>query len=245
MQRSILSVAFAVLFGIFGASGAWAQTRGDLKCESWNYQAARCNVANIVDAQVTSVIAGQCYQGRSWGWDRGGIWVNNGCRAKFRYQTGYDDYRGGNGGGYSGGGNRNSTIIKCESWNYKDARCAVDTRGGVELSNQIAGNCQQGRTWGFDRGGIWVSGGCRAEFRVYAGYAGGGHGDGWAGQGENYKVKCLSINYQPARCPASIRTGVRLTKTIGGECIYNRTWGWDRGGIWVNGGCRGEFMVDG
>jgi len=250
MRRSILAVAFALLLGVFGASAASADTRGDLKCESWNYQPARCDVANIVDAQLTSVIAGQCYQGRSWGWDRGGIWVNNGCRARFNYQTAYNG--GGHGGGYPNGGQ--STIIKCESWNYKDARCAIDTRGGVELNKRIAGNCQEGRSWGYDRGGIWVSNGCRAEFRVFAGYNGGGHGGhngngsnggGWAGQGENYKVKCQSINYQPARCPASIRTGVRITKTIGGECIYNRTWGWDRSGIWVNGGCRGEFMVDG
>ena len=27
--------------------------------------------------------------------------------------------------------------------------------------------CIQGRTWGYGRNGIWVSDGCRAEFRTY------------------------------------------------------------------------------
>ena len=248
MRRSLFALAFALLVGVFGAGTASAQSRGDLKCESWNYQPARCPVERLVDARISSVIAGQCYQGRSWGFDRGGIWVNNGCRARFTYETAYDD--GGYPGGYPGAGNQVTTVIKCESWNYQDARCPIDTRGGVEMSRRIKGDCIQGRTWGYDRGGIWVSNGCRAEFRVgYGGNWNGNNGGGGGGyyppQNQGYRVKCQSFNYQPARCPASIRVGVRITNIIGGACKMNRSWGWDRGGIWVNNGCRAEFMVDG
>ena len=35
----------------------------------------------------------------------------------------------------------------------------------------IGGRCSRGRDWGYDADSIWVSGGCRAEFRY--GYAGG------------------------------------------------------------------------
>ena len=45
--------------------------------------------------------------------------------------------------------------------------CPADTRGGVRMVNQRSGSaCIQGRSWGFDRGGIWVDHGCRADFRV-------------------------------------------------------------------------------
>lgn len=249
MRHSLLAIVFALFCGSFGASAASAHTRGEIKCESWNYQPTRCAVGNLADAQIKAVIAGQCYQGRSWGFDRGGIWVNNGCRARFYYETAYNGggYPGGSypGGGYPGGGNQGSTIIKCESWNYQNARCAVDTRGGVEISRRIAGECSPNRTWGFDRGGIWVSDGCRAEFRVFYGGGGGGGGGYYPPQNQGYRVKCQSFNYQPARCPASIRVGVRVTNIIGGECKYSRSWGWDRGGIWVSNGCRADFMVDG
>ncbi|MGL4541661.1 MAG: DUF3011 domain-containing protein [Polymorphobacter sp.] len=248
MRRALLAMALALWIGALGAGAAAAQSSGSLKCESWNYQPTRCPVPNLVDARLTSVMAGQCYQGRNWGFDRGAIWVNNGCRAKFSYQTAYAN--SGNSGGYPGGGysggNQGSTVIKCVSWDYKDTRCSVDTRGGVELSRQLAGNCTQGQTWGYDRGGIWVSNGCRAEFRVF--YGGGGNTGGggyYPPQNQGFKIKCQSFNYEAARCPASIRTGVRLVKVIGGECKFNRTWSWDRGGIWVNNGCRAEFMVDG
>ena len=45
--------------------------------------------------------------------------------------------------------------------------CSANTNGGVRLTNQRSGSpCVQGQTWGFDRSGIWVDRGCRAEFSV-------------------------------------------------------------------------------
>ena len=58
-------------------------------------------------------------------------------------------------------------IITCES--HKDHRnyCEADTRGGVTLVRQLShADCVLGRSWGYDARGIWVEGGCRAEFRV-------------------------------------------------------------------------------
>jgi hypothetical protein len=46
--------------------------------------------------------------------------------------------------------------------------CAADTRGGVVLVRPHAPGlrCRQGVQWGFDASGIWVEGGCAAEFQV-------------------------------------------------------------------------------
>lgn len=59
--------------------------------------------------------------------------------------------------------------VTCESRNNRRNYCAADTRGGVTLARQLSqAQCMQGRTWGFDARGIWVEGGCRAEFQINA-----------------------------------------------------------------------------
>jgi Protein of unknown function (DUF3011) len=67
--------------------------------------------------------------------------------------------------------NRGGQIIRCESWNFRYARCNADTRDGVRLSRVLAGECSR-RNWGTARDYIWVDNGCRAEFEV--GRRGGG-----------------------------------------------------------------------
>ncbi|QXQ07562.1 DUF3011 domain-containing protein [Sphingosinicellaceae bacterium] len=159
------------------------------------------------------------------------------------YQRGNrDDDRRGPGGGYVGGGQR--TIV-CESYKHKSARCDVDTRGGVRLVQQTHGNCIQGRSWGFDRGGIWVNDSCRAVFSVNAVRPGGPGGFPPAnlpGGGNGRIIACNSMQYQPARCAGDVYRGADLVQDISGRC-QRRNWGWDRGGVWVNNGCRGTFRV--
>ncbi|WP_448579508.1 DUF3011 domain-containing protein [Thermaurantiacus sp.] len=61
--------------------------------------------------------------------------------------------------------------ILCESVRGRENYCPVNTQGGVYLQSQLSRDpCYQGETWGYDRRGIWVSGGCRAWFEV--GYSG-------------------------------------------------------------------------
>lgn len=256
MMRLLLIAGLATLTSLLAPASARAQASGTLKCESWNYQTARCPVQGIVSADLEAVTGGQCTQNRSWGWDRGGIWVSNGCRGRFRYQTAYDGGGGGyyppGGGGYPGGNGGGGITVRCESWNYQPARCAANTRGGVYLSRVIKGNCEQGQTWGWDRNGIWVAGGCRADFTVGRGsgdgggyYPPGGGGGYPGGGGQTYEIKCESWNYQPARCPANINGEVRISQGIAGSCVLGRSWGWDRNGIWVSNGCRAKFRIYG
>jgi hypothetical protein len=65
-------------------------------------------------------------------------------------------------------GNYRSQSIYCASDDGRRRTCPINTgSGNVRLVNQRSGAaCVQGRTWGFNRTGIWVDRGCRADFEV-------------------------------------------------------------------------------
>src|ERR1700733_1744525 len=118
-----------------------------------------------------------CIFNRTWGFINGrGIWVDRGCRADFAITRP-------NWGGWDNGYN-----IYCASDNGRRNVCPTDTRGGVQLIRQRSGSaCDFGRTWGYDRRGIWVDRGCRADFQI------GGGGGGWKpGGGGTQVVTCSS-----------------------------------------------------
>ena len=140
-------------------------------------------------------------------------------------------------GGYRQG---QGQTITCSSDDGRRNYCNVDTGRGVNLSRQISGSpCVQNQTWGFDNRGIWVDRGCRAEFTVGGGNWGGGQGQ---------TITCSSDDGRRNYCNAN---GARprdviMTRQISGSaCIQNQTWGVDNRGIWVDRGCRAEFMVGG
>lgn len=57
--------------------------------------------------------------------------------------------------------------VKVESKNGQYTYQRANTAGGVRLLRQISRDaCVEGQTWGFDRDGIWVDKGCRAEFET-------------------------------------------------------------------------------
>ena len=135
---------------------------GQLTCESWNYQYRRCPANTGNNVQLTRRIAGNCNEGRTWGYDRNAIWVDGGCRAQFRFGSGNNNNNNNNNSGNWGRGYAGTQ--RCESWNYAFRRCSANTNGRVDLLRTLAGTCQRGRSWGFDNGGIWVNHGCRGEF---------------------------------------------------------------------------------
>lgn len=69
--------------------------------------------------------------------------------------------------------------IRCDSGLFGRRRyCTADTDGEVRLIREFSRRrCDQWRTWGYDRRGVWVDDGCKAEFRVGKG---GGIGAGGA-----------------------------------------------------------------
>jgi|GEM_PF-6709760 len=109
-----------------------------------------------------------CEYGRSWGYDRDGIWVDKGCRAEFEYET------SSSGGGRDIELNRGGDRIRLESTDNKRVYRRVNTNGGVRLVKQLSSKpCIKGRSWDYDRNGIWVDDGCRADFEVGSGSGGG------------------------------------------------------------------------
>jgi hypothetical protein len=66
-----------------GPGGPGARTT--IRCESGNMNYVQCPVpGRIQNAQVARQYSNSpCVQGRSWGINKHGIWVNRGCRADF------------------------------------------------------------------------------------------------------------------------------------------------------------------
>lgn len=62
---------------------------GTIRCESRGSRYEQCNVPTNNRVELARRLGGTCNSGRQWGYAANYIWVNNGCRAEFRY--GYDN----------------------------------------------------------------------------------------------------------------------------------------------------------
>lgn len=149
-------------------------------------------------------------------------------------------------------------VVRCESIDFRQNHCPVDTRGGVRLVNQLSqSDCYEGETWGYDRRGIWVTEGCAGEFEILGrghgrpaygqgygqGYQGGGHYRQPA-HGGGATIVCESRDFHYNYCAVRVRRGADIVEQYSRtECREGQTWGWDRGGIWVDQGCSGAFAV--
>lgn len=129
-------------------------------CESTNDNKTNCPVDTTYGVQLVRQISqSSCDRGKDWGFTENGLWVDNGCRAEF-VLGGEERYR-------PMTSSAMSSRVTCESQNNALNRCSADTYWGVTLARQISDRtCIRGRTWGYDANGIWVTGGCRAEFVV-------------------------------------------------------------------------------
>lgn len=155
---------------------------------------------------------------------------------------------------------RDGPRITCASDDGNRHYCAADTRYGVRLVNQRSGTpCRQGYSWGYDRRGIWVDRGCRADFIVRIangpgpGYPSGpgyppgrpGYPSGPGGPPSGGGViTCSSDNGGRNYCSVNTRNGVRLVRQRSdAPCRQGYSWGFDQRGIWVDRGCRADFAL--
>lgn len=66
------------------------------------------------------------------------------------------------------------------------------------------------------------------------------------GYGGGQRLTCSSNDGRRNWCDIGGRRDIRLARQISGSaCIENQTWGVDRRGLWVDRGCRAEFVVAG
>jgi hypothetical protein len=218
----VTALTFTALLLLAFAASASADTV--IRCESDGGHHECRFVEPAIVGLSRQLSRAACVEGRTWGVNGNRIWVDRGCRGEFLITERREPAR------------RESII--CES----DGRrrfCAADTSFGVRIARQISRNdCIEGRTWGFNNNGIWVDNGCRAEFTL--GRRGGG------GYGRRPEVLvCESDFGHTHRCNVDTRGGVRLTRQLSRvECIFGRTWGYNRDEIWVRDGCRAEFSVN-
>jgi hypothetical protein len=133
--------------------------------------------------------------------------------------------------------------------------------------------CIEGRTYGVRGSQMWVDRGCRAEFEVIPDRRGRNdrwnHDDsrdrddrdhGYPYRGDDHDrwdhdrsdhhpassstVYCASDNMRRNFCGVGPSRSIRLVrKRSDAACDMNRTYGFDRNGIWVDRGCRADFEV--
>lgn len=215
MVRRVRKVVLSTLVVWFAAAGL-AQADRVVVCESQDEKHRWCPTDTrggvTLDEQISDSL---CVYNVTWGYDRRGIWVDKGCRARFRV------------GDWTDAGS-----VTCESENERYRLCPADTTGGVALVEQLSDSpCRPNVTWGYDQRGIWVDNGCRARFKV----------GGWGGK---QTVKCESEDLRHRRCPVNTAGGVTLVEHLSDSpCRFNDTWGYDGTGIWVDGGCRAVFRI--
>lgn len=96
-----------------------------------------------------------CRFGESWGAGRNEVWVSRGCKGEF--EVGDRDT------GFPPG----ERLLVCESKSNRKRFCGTTIERGARLLRQISGKaCEEGRSWGWEREGVWVDDGCRAQFAV-------------------------------------------------------------------------------
>jgi hypothetical protein len=128
----------------------------------------------------------------------------------------------------------------CRSEGYRQNYCEADTRYGVSMVRQVSDSaCVEGRTWGYDQRGVWVTEGCAAEF-VLGSDPNVGYGDRYGSR----TIRCESSDYRQQYCRTDTRGGVRLSRQLSDSaCIQGRSWDYDRDGVWVSNGCKADFTV--
>ncbi|RDS86050.1 DUF3011 domain-containing protein [Dyella psychrodurans] len=132
--------------------------------------------------------------------------------------------------------------VYCASNDNRFARCQVPWRDAQLMQQMSQTRCVRDQTWGFDRGSIWVDRGCRGQFAD----ARGGWGDHPRGP-QVLRIRCESSGGNYRFCPVGLRRDdvVRIDRQLSSaRCRQDDGWGWRPDGIWVNRGCRADFIVE-
>ncbi|HUR80451.1 MAG TPA: DUF3011 domain-containing protein [Thermoanaerobaculia bacterium] len=209
---------------VAAATGALAQTT--VRCESIDNRMQDCKVGTGFVTLSQKLSDKNCIYGTTWGYNDGKIWVKEGCRAEFNFTE--------------------RATLTCESLNGEPGLCFADTSEGVRLVRRISDSkCDFGRDWGWDSNGIWVQNGCRAEFAIRPATARATVTTMTsASTTKPATIFCESKNNTRSHCRTDTRWGVTLVRQISqNDCTRNNSWGYDKDGIWVDKGCRGEFTL--
>ena len=147
---------------------AWVPEKS-VSCSSTDGRRNECSadLRGYTVRDVDQSSRAECVVGRNWGYNDRGVWVDDGCRATFKF----DRSRGGDhprSWGYrdTPSSDNGEQRVKCESRNGRRNECDVDLRGYriADVREISRADCDIGRNFGYDDRGVWVDEGCRAEF---------------------------------------------------------------------------------
>ena len=255
-------IRYAVCFGIAVIAclivSSSASAEQIIRCRSNDYQYNHCPTREHGQIRLSQQISkSACIEGRTWGYDRRGVWVDQGCDAKFRVAARrrnrdyrddrhdrhdqndrHDRYDRDNSGSR---GSRHGKRLVCRSdgFAYNHCRSSAVGRGSkVRLAKQISKTrCIQNKIWGTDERGIWVDRGCEAEFQILP------RRNNRVTGGKD-TLRCSSKNYSYEHCRADTRRGVQLSRQLSqAACTQGKSWGHDRRGVWVDQGCSAQFQL--
>jgi hypothetical protein len=229
-----------------GFSDGSGDARSDLnvRCESRDGRRATCpaELRGMYFSTLRQISRTECVEGRNWGYDDRALWVEGGCRADFSFVRG-------RGPGNTLGGTRSPKVVACASPNSRHASCPEDLRGYAltDMRQQSRTQCVLGQNFGYDERGVWVEGGCRAEFEFEyrgPGYRGNAPFGGGGSTGSTSLLTCESVENRRVSCELPRSARIRFVKQLSrAACTEGSTWGFDQRGIWVDRGCRAEFEV--
>lgn len=221
-MRTVFSLL--LLAALAGASSAGAEI---VTCSSDGHEQNYCRV----DTRDGVVLVHQlsksgCWQGDTWGYDRGGIWVSNGCRAEFQIGRSGRDYESSL---YHNSGSSDSV-----NWN--------DRRDVDRWSHDYSQQSVHSESHKDDKAGAAV-GAALAVGVLAAIAANNDHHDGRREPARTYV--CESLGKDHRYCDVGTIHHAEVKRQLSrNPCEYNRSWGYDRRGIWVGDGCRAEFWVE-
>jgi hypothetical protein len=157
MRLSQLCVTgFAGLLTLCASQAAEARHYGDtITCESRDRRPRSCYVGDellyaevYIDDQLSNT---DCIRDQNWGVSDDSIWVDEGCRAVFRWEL-----------------ETSARTLRCSSRGGDYARCYIGDEyvedSVVLVDNLSDTRCREGDNWGVRGSYIWVDEGCRAEF---------------------------------------------------------------------------------
>lgn len=202
------------------AGGGDAPGALSIRCESDGGRERSCATPWAGRSRLVRQLSdAACIEGHGWRSQRGRVLVSGGCRGEFA-EAGDDGPAAGR--------------IRCESTDGRSRSCATPWQARSRLVRQLSDtDCIEGRNWRSQRGQVFVSGGCRAEFAA-------GRGEGPAPG----SIRCESEDGHSRFCTTPWRGHSRLLRQLSdAPCVRGRSWQSQAGRVFVSGGCRGEFAA--
>jgi hypothetical protein len=226
------------LIALFVMTGALAlaQDNNVITCSSNDGQLHSCRVNSDQPIHfIRQRSDAQCVEGQSYGINRGGVWVTNGCRADFGVG---DNYRADNNGYYNQQGAYNNGQYDRDNDHDRDGY--RDQNGNWHARHHRDHDNDR------DHNGYYNQNGTYNGSYNNGGYVGSApqHPTVYLGHYKNGKSTCSSeAGSGPVYCQTDgALSNAAITKS-NGRCQRGQNWDVNPDGLWVADGCSAEFQI--